>query len=455
MQSDLNRCEQQVRPVVAIPPGSAAQLLFRPEVLAAQGAQWLGAIRLIQPISSGFIAVVAGIIALSMIGFIALGSYGKKTHVAGMTVAKGGSLSIAAANAGIVVRSMVVEGQQVKAGESLFELSTERQGDKGELSALIAQQLAVRRQTLDAERRTRVTQGEEKRRALDARLLNLAAELDQLDVEMALAKRRHALAQSSVEKYETLQRDGFVSAAQTQQKQEDLLDLSTRQSALSRSKVQLAANRLSLQAERDDLTRSLATELSQLDRAGAMLAQEVAENQSRKASLVTAPRDGTVTTITYQAGQAVNAGQVLATLLSNAADDNGDALEVHLYAASRTAGFVAAGQQVLIRYQAFPYQKFGLHDGVVIDVSKTPFAPAELPANLASTILSNAQQSILGFNGNEALYRIKVRLAKQSVDAYGTPQVLKPGMTLEADVLQDRRKIWEWIAEPLLAITHR
>jgi membrane fusion protein len=67
--------------------------------------------------------------------------------------------------------------------------------------------------------------------------------------------------------------------------------------------------------------------------------------------------------------------------------------------------------------------------------------------------LSNAQQNIQGFNSNEALYRIKVTLEKQSIDAYGQPQSLKPGMTLEADILQDRRKIWEWIIEPVLAVS--
>jgi membrane fusion protein len=29
---------------------------------------------------------------------------------------------------------------------------------------------------------------------------------------------------------------------------------------------------------------------------------------------------------------------------------------------------------------------------------------------------------------------------------------LKPGMTLEADVVQDKRAVWEWIFEPLLAL---
>jgi len=53
------------------------------------------------------------------------------------------------------------------------------------------------------------------------------------------------------------------------------------------------------------------------------------------------------------------------------------------------------------------------------------------------------------------LYRIKVKLEKQSIQAYGQLQALKPGMTLEADVLQDRRKIWEWVLEPILAVTNR
>jgi membrane fusion protein len=128
-------------------------------------------------------------------------------------------------------------------------------------------------------------------------------------------------------------------------------------------------------------------------------------------------------------------------------------LEVDLYAPSRTAGFVARGQNVLIRYEAFPYQKFGLQKGIVIDISATPFAPNELPQNLASTILANAQKNAFGGNGGEALYRIRVHPEKQTIQAYGRSEYLKPGMTLEADIRQDSRKIWEWIAEPLLAMT--
>jgi membrane fusion protein len=203
------------------------------------------------------------------------------------------------------------------------------------------------------------------------------------------------------------------------------------------------------------LASSLATDLAQLQRARASLEQEIAENNSRRSVLITAPKSGKVTTITYHVGQAINAGQALATLIptESANTDGGAQLEVDLYAPSRTAGFVARGQSVMIRYDAFPYQKFGLQKGVVVDVSATPFAPNELPQNLASTILANAQQSTAGGIGGEALYRIRVYPEKQTIQAYGRSQYLKPGMTLEADVMQERRKIWEWICEPLLAMT--
>lgn len=431
--------------------------LFRPEVLESRGSQWLGAIRVAQPVSIRIVAGIAVAISFALIAYIAFGSINKRARVIGITTPMGGSLIISSPAAGTLVNNHVHEGQQVAAGQVLFELFTDRQSSHGEISALIGQQLSIRQQTLSDERRARMAQSAEKRRSLDARIENFDAESIQLEGEISLAQRRQNLAQQSLKKFEALYASGFVSDAQRQEKQEDLIDVSARLNSLGRLKVQLEANRLAVQAERDALVNDLATLLVQLDRAEASLRQEVAENGGRGVSVVTAPQAGTITTISNERGQTVGAGQVLANLIPASDNSRGGIaeLEVHLYAPSRTAGFVATGQAVLIRYQAFPYQKFGLYEGTVIDVSKTPFAPNELPPHLASTILSNVQQSGLGFNGNEALYRIKVRLARQSINAYGKAQMLKPGMTLDADILQEERRIWEWIIDPLLAVVHR
>ena len=124
------------------------------------------------------------------------------------------------------------------------------------------------------------------------------------------------------------------------------------------------------------------------------------------------------------------------------------ALQAQLYAPSRTTGFVEPGQAVWLRLHAFPYQKFGMLPGRVSDVSRTPVLPQDLPSGMASALLSAAQSQ-------EPLYRITVALQHHSLQAFGKPQPLKAGMSLEADVIQDRRAIWEWVLEPLIAAKAR
>jgi membrane fusion protein len=430
--------------------------LFRAEVLRAQEGQWAGSIRLSQTMSHWTVAALALLLGVGIAAFVGLGSYTRKMQVTGIVTPANGTITISSLNGGVLVRNLVQEGTRVKRGQTLFEISGEQHGSAGELSALLGQQLAVRQQALEAERRARVDQQRDKQREIEARLANLSAEQNQLDEEMALATRRRTLAQSTVAKYEALERNGFVSAAQVQQKVEEGLDLETRLSTLRRSMLDLRADRIGLTAQRKQLDADLAAALAQLDQSSAAIRQEMAQQASRSRILVKAPEDGVLTTITNDPGQSVAAGQVLATLIPSgtASDGAGDRLEVHLYAPSGTVGFVRLGQPVLVRYRAFPYQKFGLYRGKVSAISKTPLAPNELPSNIASTVLTYAQAGARGA-GNEGLYRVKVAMARQSVSVYGHDQPLAAGMTLEADLVLERRSIWEWIFEPVIALGKR
>lgn len=400
------------------------------------------------------------LIGAAFIVFIVVGSVTRRARVAGMIVPVKGSISIVAPSSGTLISTMFREGDFVRAGQVLFELSTERQVAAGEVSEMVLRELTAQERNLDQQHQLRITQHRAKRLALQERLEGLAAEAKQVEEEQSLAKKRYRLAERSFENYESLKASGYMSAAQLQQKQEDLLDLAARVSNVGRNVLQLQSNRRDVETELAGLDAAMASDLSQIAGAKSSVKREIAENRSRKSLMLTSREAGVLTTMTYQAGQSVSMGQVLAGIIPATQPFSKDSggmgeLEVQLYAPSRAAGFVARGQKVLIRYQAFPYQKFGLQSGVVSDVSATPFAPGELPSSLASTILSNVQQNINGFNSNEALYRIRVKLARQTIRTYRNEQPLRPGMTLEADIIQDRRKIWEWIAEPLLAVASR
>jgi len=101
---------------------------------------------------------------------------------------------------------------------------------------------------------------------------------------------------------------------------------------------------------------------------------------------------------------------------------------------SRAIGFIEPGDTVLLRYQAYPHQKFGHHQGNVVKVSRST-------VDIAT-----------GSNTTEPFYRINVALEKQAIIAYGKPESLKPGMLLDADILGEQRTLMEWVLEPVYSI---
>ena len=424
--------------------------LFREEVSAAQTAQWLGSVRLHRPLSFSVITGCALSVALLLVAFAAWGEVNRKAHLTGLLVPTLGTLNITAPQAGTVAQLLIAEGQTVQAGDVLLVLNAEhsslRNGVADDIPARVALQIEARQQTIATERTLRELQSRQREQVLNDRIRAVQTELRQSEEECALLERRVQLAQTTLARNEQLAKDGFVSVAQVQSRQEERIDTEARLQSAQRSRLSLQRDMQAVKAERDTLAAQLKTDFLQLDRSRASLDQEATENNARRTMAITAPHAGQVTALGLQSGQSVQAGQTLLTLLPQA--DPGSTLpaqlQAHLYAPSHTAGFVRPGQVVYLRYAAYPYQKFGLYEGRIIAVSATPFASNELPPNLAQQLISQA-------GSNEALYRINVQLADQSIRAYGEDIALKPGLTLEADVLQERRKIWEWVLEPVLA----
>jgi membrane fusion protein len=53
------------------------------------------------------------------------------------------------------------------------------------------------------------------------------------------------------------------------------------------------------------------------------------------------------------------------------------------------------------------------------------------------------------------LYRVLVKLRNQDIQAYGKQQALLPGMSVDADLLLDHRRMIQWIFEPLYGMARR
>lgn len=432
-------------------PGDAASPLFRSEVLAARQAHWLGSIRIARPLSFSVVTGAALAMAAALIAFACWGEVTRKVTVHGVLLPVGGLINVVAPQSGVIAELLAREGDEVRAGQPLARLRSERITASGDAAALTTQALATRRSSLDTERRLTEQSQRQRQDAIAQRLQSLQSEERQAQAELETHRLREQLAQKSVERQQQLAASGFVASAQVQQKQEELLDLQLRVRNAERNLQALQRDLQTARADKLAADNQAQTALNQLERAGASLAQEAADNDGRNGLTITAPQAGRLSGVTLSAGQSVQSGQTLLNLLPQpqpGSADNPAELQAQLYAPSRTAGLVQAGQEVWMRYAAFPYQKFGVAKGQVMAVSRSPIAPQDLPVGQAQALMAAAQ-------ANEPMYRITVCLPAQSLMTYGKSTPLVAGMSLDADIRQDSRRIWEWLLEPVLAIAKK
>ena len=425
--------------------------LFRTEVSQAKQASWLGSIHLAHNPRFSLIAGIALALAGAMVAFGAWGKVARKVRITGVLMPPQGMLELSAASPGVLSHIAIKQGESVSAGQTLFVINTDKISSHGSTTALLDTQLSERQRTLLAERQARQAQHQLRASSLESRIQSLGLELVQSQQEHVLLSRRVELSQKTWQRYQQMSTEGFVSEVQSQTKQEELLDLKVRQEITQRNTLALQREQDQTQSEKLTLAKQFQIELNQLDRTLSSLQQEQVENQSRKSSTLIAPQSGVVSTLHVPLGAFLQAGQTVASFIPKASSQDSPSSETsqgliaYLYAPTRTSGFVKPGQSVWMRLSAYPYQKFGLSKGHVTQVSGTPIAPQDLPHGLGTALLASAQSS-------EPLYRIQVQLEAQHMFAYNELHPLRPGMSLEADVVQDIRQVWQWVFEPLLAI---
>lgn len=411
------------------------QPLFRPEVLAAKRTSWLGGISLAQPVRLWVLTAFAAFVALAVILFLVFGTYTRRSRVVGQLVPVQGMATVLAPATGVVTRVDIPEGGRVQAGQTIAIVSVPRATVAGgDTVAALQQRLARRADGLESAQSAQQQLLDAQATGLTSQLATARRELAQINAEVATRQEQVRLANETLERLRQLRDDKYVSELQLKQQEATALAQVSEVQILQRQAIATRRLIAQLQQATQELPGQRQASQAGFQRDLALLEQEQVELQARGELAITAPVAGVIATQLFKPGQAVQAGQPLVSVLPG----NG-ALEAELLVPSRAIGFIDPGDEVLLRYQAYPYQKFGHHQGRVARISR-------------STVSAGSPASPTGNGPSEPYYRVNVALARQAITAYGQPEALKPGMVLDADVLGERRTLIEWVLEPLYSL---
>lgn len=416
--------------------------LFRPEVIDAQrNNRQTGGILLAQSLPLWSLTLSILTVTVMVILFLLLGEFTRKEKAYGITIPGRGAIRLTAQEPGFIHAMQLFEGEQVAEGDLLFEIRQDKFSDLGETRQLIEASLESRSEKLASEIENRLRQENINIKKLQARAEQLRQEIASLDIEIKLQERQVANAKRLVENLRPLFDERIIPEVQYQQQVSTHLEQQARLESLRRNQLGLKANHAETLDEMRVSKLRAEAEQSKMERNMLVNEQLQLEQRGAHVSFIRAPVSGTVSNILVDVGLPVEPGSAIATILPD-----GVQLEAQLFIPSNAIGFLRTGQQVKLRYDAFPYQKFGVYEGEL-----TELASINVPMHEIEMRLPRLAEQYQGMT----FFKAAVRLDRQAVQAYGQAVPLRAGLTLEADILLERKALIEWVFDPLFALGKR
>lgn len=401
--------------------------LFRSNAVRSAGSRLFGSVTVVVP-PSGLITLLIGLTALLALGFVAwYVEIPQRARAVGVLMPPNGFLDVVADAPGRIVSVKVTEGQVVSSGDSLMTLTA----DQKNLVLLQLQSLVEEAALLD--------QANERQAALDrSRSLTLDERLDALDRQLGAVRGEYEFQLGQVELLERRlqRRQGLASAGSL-----SIDDLDREKSLLLQARAGGAALRrtiIELEQEVGGIARAKAEALDTSERRQILhelerrrLQRQIDKHEYLVDHDISAPESGVVARVIARPGAAVRAGDTLVRIYQR-----NQGLEAWLYLPSAKAGFLREGQSVQLRLDAYPYQLFGTTTAVVTSVSSIAIVPQEVrvPLVLAGPV-----------------FEVRARLDDSSVNAFNASWQLVPGTSFQADLIQRRYRLYEWLLRAVVS----
>lgn len=401
--------------------------LFRMEVIEAGRERLAGTVVAASPPSSRLYTGLALAALCIIVAILIFGSYATSARVRGVVAYDAGIARVYPSTTAEIREIHVHDGDYVTAGQPLVTLSL-AQGVNGmstQLTQLAAQDAELGRQVDLADQI-----GTAETRGLAQQHQSLAAAVASLESQKRIASGQILLAEAATRRAADLARQGAGTQRQVEDSHSALLarrgDAESLNERLIGQREALRAVDAQIAQRTLETSRARSVLLAQR----ASLAQQSAELARTDRLVLTAPISGQVGDISVEVGQHARPDQSLVTIVPRASH-----LEVWLYAPSRAVGFARPGQQVRLLFDAFPYQKYGAGRGTVTAVSRVPTEPSNLDANLGI---------------EEPVFRLRVRIDEMAPHIPVDQHAMRPGMTLTANLVLERRSLWEVLFNPFL-----
>ncbi len=418
--------------------GSEKPLLFR-ERKRSDSASTLGDLKDVFPSSIRIWIGCGCALFLLMATFVLTASYAKREHVAGQIISTHGRVDIRSGTPGLILSSALKPNASVKKGQVLAELSADITDEAGRsLSDETIKRALARSKELTKEQSKSLEFSSQRERELMRQAEETSGAMQEVARKISLLEQKFAKNKELLETIEPLLAEKYVSKYTYLTYENALLDAQTQIQDARAQQSTLRNQRASLLGEIIELKTTASRQSSEIEREKSTIEDQVARAKSDRLQTMTSPLNGTVAAIYASQGQRIGTDSIIASITPGES-----VFEAEILIPSRAIGHVAVGTEVLLNIAAFPKAKYGAIKGRITSLSTQTSPLGELERRYGRE------------SPTEPVYTAKVTLPSQTIGAAQEAKSFLPGMEVDAELILDGRKIWEWMFDPFQTLGSR
>lgn len=412
--------------------------MYRKEAINSR--KWKSTAILVSRVPSWIIFAISFMLIACFLLFISLGSYTRREVVVGEVITYKHPIVVSANKSGYISESYISPNQVVKKGDILFKITLDRISKSGDMNLNAIQSIKAQIESvklgIDLLR-------ENERETLSS--LN-----KQIDNHKKIYKERKIYLDelnSQVKKYadliivyEKLFKQGHSSHEEVNSQKTRYFSQKSLFDNVKTELFQQDMAILNLENEIESQKTNFRNQIIRYEMQKSDLEIRLFEYESVQELIVISPIDGRIDSVSATIGQIIKEGDSLVQILP---EEKGE-YQLVIWVPNSAISFVKMNGQVNIRYDAFPFEKFGQFKGQIKEISK-------LPATLQE--LSLYKNMPLEFNQNVPLYKVLVKIEDQSVAYNDHKLTFMNGMKAEATIFLENRKLYEWMLFPVYNFT--
>ena len=355
--------------------------------------------------------------------------YARKETVRGWLVSEQGVVRVTHGTSAIVESVLRKAGDEVRQGDAIAHFSTEEMLGNGEASTSgILAELHDQLEQTDSRESLLRNEIAAQHAALERQVRGLAKEIVDVGEQIREQHSRVSRAAENLDRVQHIRNSGALAEVEFLRQEDDVAAMRLTLGRLRQEHNRLNRERQGLLAAQAGLDFELENGIASLATARAELRQRITVQEQRRLVVLQAPIDGTLATLDVVAGTRVRSQQLIATIVPLQSP-----LAADVYVPSRAIGLIREGQVVRLLYDAFPHEQFGVASGNVESIAGFVSLPADVPQT---------------FGVREAAYKVRIAVDADYVTDRTGRHALRPGMSLGAEIVLEKRSLAEWLLAP-------